>query len=274
MKSLTFLTMTALLSSCHMNIKINNTNPVSQENISAVGLIVSTYEINLDNFNDQCITQYDEITCSNPRLQETIIAINHRLVQTFSTKSTAFAIHNEDNLPVMITAGHVCKGFNEFLPMVRSIISSITLNSLSNLNLQVEKTNSVFDIRGNEYKITETIYFNPNKPDICAFNIDRNFLSTIRLAEDTPPIGSPVINIAVPYGIFGPNAIPIFRGIYSGQKDKYHQIFTVPAGPGSSGSPVLYNNQLIGIIHSVDRRINQVSYGTSLQTIQNVFYLE
>lgn len=274
MKSLVLLAMTALLSSCHMDIKINNINPVPEETISAVGLIISTYEINLDSFNEQCISQYDELTCSNVRLRNAITAINQRLVQTFAAKSTAFAIRNEDNLPVMITAGHVCKGFNEFLPMVRSIVSSISFDHLSNLTLHVEKTNSVYDIRGNKYTITETIYFSPDKPDICAFNIDRNFLSTIPLAEYTPPIGSPIINIAVPYGIFGPNAIPIFRGIYSGQKDKYHQIFTVPAGPGSSGSPVLYNNKLIGIIHSVDRRINQVSYGTSLELIQNVFYLE
>lgn len=274
MKSLLLLIMASFLSSCHMEIKINNINSVPEETISAVGLILSTYKINIDSFNEQCISQYDELTCSSIRLQSAITVINKRLVQTFSVKSTAFAIRNEDNMPVMITAGHVCKGFNEFLPMVRGLVSSISFDHLSNLTLQIEKTNSVYDIRGNEYAITKTIYFNPDKPDICAFNIDRNFLSTIQLAEHVPPVGSPIINIAVPYGIFGLNAIPIFRGIYSGQKDKYYQIFTVPAGPGSSGSPVLYNNQLIGIIHSVDRRINQVSYGTPLDTIQNVLYLE
>ena len=274
MKSLLLLIATSFLSSCHMEIKINNINPVPEETISAVGIIISTYEINVDSFNEQCISQYDELTCSNIRLQNAITVINQRLTQTFSVKSTAFAIYNEDNTPVMITAGHVCKGFNEFLPMIRGLVSSISFDHLSNLTLQVEKINSVYDIRGNKYNVTETIYFNPDKPDICAFSIDRNFLSTIRLAETLPPIGVNIINIAVPYGIFGPNAIPIFRGIYSGEKDKYHQIFTLPAGPGSSGSPVLYNNKLIGIIHSVDRRINQVSYGTSLEIIQNVFYLE
>ena len=274
MKSLLLLIMTSFLSSCHMEIKINNINSISEETISAVGLILSTYKINIDSFSEQCISQYDELTCSNTRLQNAITAINQRLAKTFSAKSTAFAIHNEDNIPVMITAGHVCKGFNEFLPMIRGLVSSISFNHLSNLTLQIEKTNSVYDIRGNEYTITETIYFNPDKPDICAFNIDRNFLSTIQLAEHVPPIGAPVINIAVPYGIFGPNAIPIFHGIYSGDKDKYHQIFTVHAGPGSSGSPVLYNNQLIGLIHSVDRRINQVSYGTSLQIIRDLIDLQ
>ena len=83
----------------------------------------------------------------------------------------------------MITAGHVCKGFNEFLPMVRGLVSSISFDHLSNLTLQIEKTNFVYDIRGNEYAITKTIYFNPDKPDIETylkhhFNAFINFCKT------------------------------------------------------------------------------------------------
>ena len=275
MKLLQAIIASLFLNSCHLELIISqNTRATSQENITSVGILISTYEVNLENFLAQCISTYDEMICTNPEMLLTIKTINQQLISTFSSKSTTFAIENEENQPIMITAGHVCNEFDNISQTVLNAMSAFVFGPLNEMSLQVRKVISVYDLFGNKYNVLNTVYSHPNKPDICLFNINRPFPSTISLSDELPTLGDRITNIAVPYGIFGNKTIPIFQGIFSGEKDKNNHVYTISAGPGSSGSPVLFNNRLIGIIHSVDRRIGQISYGTPLNVIRNAIELE
>ncbi len=275
MKLLLILIASLFLNSCHIEIVLNNSrNNVSPRNISSVGILISSYQVNFQKFHRQCMEFYDESICNNRQMILAVKTVNQQLAASFSSKSTAFAIRNEENLPVMITAGHVCNEFDNILDTVTQSMSAFVFGPLNQVSLEVRKTILVYDIFGNKYFVKNTIYSHPDKPDICLFNIDRPFPSSIELSEENPILGDRITNIAVPFGIFGNKTIPIFEGIYSGQKNQNNHVYTITAGPGSSGSPVLLNNKLIGIIHSVDRRIGQISYGTPLNIIRNVLELE
>ena len=263
------------LNSCHLEIKFNNDrNNISAGNISSVGILISSYQVNFQKFHRECMSFYDESICDNRQITLSIKTINQQLAASFSSKSTTFAIRNEENLPIMVTAGHVCNEFDNILDIVDQSISAFVFGPANQVSLEVTKTILVYDIFGNKYFVKNTIYSHPDKPDVCLFNIDRPFPSTIELSEENPILGDRITNIAVPFGIFGNKTIPIFEGIYSGQKNKNNHVYSIAAGPGSSGSPVLLNNKLIGIIHSVDRRINQISYGTPLNIVRNILELE
>tara|TARA_Y100001980_G_C14555996_1_gene345987 strand:- start:7398 stop:8222 length:825 start_codon:yes stop_codon:yes gene_type:complete len=274
MKLLTILIASLFLNSCHLEISINHNKTVSPTSVSSTGILISSYSVNLEKFQRDCLTFYDESVCNNDHMILAIKTVNLQLAASFSSRSTTFSIQNEYNLPVMVTAGHVCEEFESFSNDVAQAMTSFNFGPLDQLTLEARKTILVYDIFGNKYLVKDTIYSHPDKPDICLFNIDRPFPSSIQLSNEEPVLGDNITNIAVPFGIFGIKTIPIFQGIYSGQKNKNNHVYTLPAGPGSSGSPVLLNNKLIGIIHSVDRRIHQISYGTPVNIIRNVLELE
>lgn len=265
-----------VLNSCHLEIRLlneDNNERISKESISSVGLLVSSHVVNTEKFLEDCVPEYDMIVCTSTDMLLAIKEVNEQLAQSFAVKSTTFSIQNNKNMPLMVTAGHVCQNFNKVSETVSSIISSINFGPEYRLSISAQKINIVYDINGNEYTAKDVIYTNSDKPDVCVYTINKRFPSSIPMSNAKPQLGDKLINIAIPFGIFDKQAIPIFEGQFSGTKDNNH-IYTIPAGPGSSGSPVLLNNKLIGIIHSVDRRIKHVSYGTPLPFIKNVIELE
>jgi len=275
MKLLQVIIALLFLNSCHLELILSQeTRAASLQSISSVGLLVSSYVIDIEKFTEQCNYAYDSSICASNEMLLGLKTVNMQLAASFSSKSTTFAIENEENQAVMITAGHVCNEFDNINETVTSAMSAFVFGAMNEMSLEAVKTISVYDISGNKYRVLNTIYSHPDKPDICLFNIDRPFPATIQLSDELPTLGDRVTNIAVPYGIFGKKTIPIFQGIYSGQKNKHNHVYTISAGPGSSGSPILYNNKLVGIIHSVDRRINQISYATPLNIIRDIIELE
>ena len=73
--------------------------------------------------------------------------------------------------------------------------------------------------------------------------------------------GDKIFNIAAPLGITGNELTLIFEGRYSGHRNGW-RYYTVPARPGSSGSPVLNDKfQLIGTINIAMAGIESVGIG-------------
>ena len=104
-------------------------------------------------------------------------------------------------------------------------------------------------------------------------SIEGHFPATVTFSDEEIQLGQSITNLAAPYGIFGNQSIIIFNGFFSGTKENNH-VYSIPAAPGSSGSPIFHNNKLIGLIHSTDRRFNHISYGTSLHIIRDLIDLE
>ena len=98
--------------------------------------------------------------------------------------------------------------------------------------------------------------------DLCIIKTGRMNVSPVRISNKIPKEGERIYNLAAPYGIFGDNFILTFEGFIAGDVGN-EIIYTIPTGPGSSGSPIFNKNgQLIGIIHSSSTMMETMAVGT------------
>ena len=115
------------------------------------------------------------------------------------------------------------------------------------------------DIDNNVYNAT--VYKESNKIDACILFVKSlDGRPALILRKKAPKIGDKVYNVAAPAGFFGEQMVPIFEGRYSGTYDQ-HDIYTIPAMGGSSGSPVVdKDGNLIGMIFAVHRQFPMISF--------------
>lgn len=274
MKLLSFLSLIFLFTSCHFEIKtINNSENIPNSVLYSTGIILSGYQIDEDYFLSQCLNNFPSDFCYSNATSAVIQNINDQLEIGFTTKSSIFAVLKQKNETLMFTAGHSCESINKTNQNIETLMTAFVFPGSGDKPLRIKKFIHVYDLNKTQYNIKEIIYKNQESPDICFLSIEGLFPSTIELSSIQPQLGQKIINISAPHGIFDNQSIIIFDGYYSGQKLNNH-IYSIPAAPGSSGSPVLLNNKLIGIIHSTDRRFDHISYGTPLHFIQDIIDLE
>ena len=81
-------------------------------------------------------------------------------------------------------------------------------------------------------------------------------------------MGDKVYNVSAPGGFFIPPAIPIFSGHFSGRINEWHNLVTIPAIGGSSGSPVVNEHgRLIGMIFAANLRMHHLSISINHEVI-------
>ena len=108
--------------------------------------------------------------------------------------------------------------------------------------------------------------------DLCILSV-RDVQGEIAEISDNPPIVTERIwNISSPHGIFTPGSPLIFDGIYAGRVSRLDSDqYTVPAAPGSSGSPVFRSDgSLVGILHSVNENFDHAAYSATLESIREI----
>jgi S1-C subfamily serine protease len=117
---------------------------------------------------------------------------------------------------------------------------------------------TVTTLKGDEYKAT--VLASDMKHDICLLYVEGlTEIPVIRIATKAPAPGDKVYNVAAPRGIWQPNMVPLFEGIYNGSSGKY-AFYSLPANPGSSGSMILNEKgHLIGVLHSVYIRFPEIA---------------
>jgi S1-C subfamily serine protease len=107
-----------------------------------------------------------------------------------------------------------------------------------------------------------------NDIDICLLKTRYMRQKPLQLAYEAPKKGEKLYNLNAAAAIWSSGGTMLLEGVYSGiydEKDKSY-VYTIPAYPGSSGSPILNQfGKLVGMIHSVHGRFNNISFGTSLQ---------
>ena len=170
-------------------------------------------------------------------------------VQTMElgTAAASGAIIRETNFgSYILTAQHVCE-------------ISVPPMPLGFPKLEFLGAYRVLDIDNNPYEAV--VFKESNKIDACImFAKKLKDKPTLKLKKVPPKIADMAYNVAAPAGFFDKDMIPLFEGRYSGRRGE-HDIYTIPATGGSSGSPIVNEKgQLIGLIFAVHRGFSHISF--------------
>lgn len=111
----------------------------------------------------------------------------------------------------------------------------------------------ILDVHSQKYE--GLVLVTAPKHDMCLITSKTKIdFPAVKVAEINPKQGDNAYNIAAPYGIHGDDMALVFHGHYSGKmkisvEEFPLDVYTVPGGGGSSGSPVFNEDwELIGII--------------------------
>ena len=157
-----------------------------------------------------------------------------------SVSSGAYVFISEvvDDVAYVLTAGHSCTNRTPKEQMIDGF-------KIKNLGSSFK----VVDLDGSEHegKVVNVT----TRYDLCllkVYNVLRK-PTVLNAALKAPQPGDVATNMAAPHGLYWPNAVLIFKGIFSGYHTRGYSMYTIPTKPGSSGSPILNKeNKLIGVI--------------------------
>jgi hypothetical protein len=141
----------------------------------------------------------------------------------------------------ILTAGHICDLDVDYTKFSKEV-------------KKVEMDIFILDYRGSLHKANTILYTlnTKNTSDLCVLESKTLDIPKVKFSKTKPKIGDDITALSSPYGIYHPPTVPIFKGVFSGDKDSTTSIVTVPSNPGSSGGPVLnLKHQVIGAIFAV-----------------------
>jgi S1-C subfamily serine protease len=174
--------------------------------------------------------------------------------------SGAYVFHSEvsQGTSYVMTAGHSCESKFPKSQMIEGF--------------RVENKGSKFkavDLNGQQHEAS-VIMIN-KRFDLCLLQVS-NVLTkppVLKLADKEPKKGETVTNMAAPHGLFWPGTVLIFKGQFSGYHDRGYSVYTIPTKPGSSGSPIINDdNKLVGVIFAGYRTIENVALSSPLVAIR------
>ena len=104
------------------------------------------------------------------------------------------------------------------------------------------------------------------KMDACILEGPRLNVRKLYVANSKPEIGEKVYNMAAPQGIFGEDLVMLYEGFFSGVLkgdgliNPDADIYSLPANPGSSGSPIIDGRgKLIGMVWAIHSRFHHIT---------------
>ena len=113
------------------------------------------------------------------------------------------------------------------------------------------------------------------KMDACILESKRLNVRAIKMANFKPEIGEKVYNLAAPQGLFGKDLVMLFEGFFSGVLagdgllNPDADIYSLPANPGSSGSPVINSRgMLVGMVWAIHSRFHHITLSVPFERLK------
>ena len=159
------------------------------------------------------------------------------------------AIKILNDIPTVITAGHVCdvgpsEKIEKYIQTVEVLDHNSTIHQAWPLLISHNDSNG--------------------KPDACLLFVPTLKVKLIKIEKRKPTIGEDLYYIGAPAGIYSPPNPLMFKGVFSGDLNGSTAQITVPATGGSSGAAVLnLKNNIVGIIWGTNLRFNHATVMTS-----------
>lgn len=166
-----------------------------------------------------------------------------------STASGAAIMHHEDKT-YFLTAKHFCEATGQ------KFVDVINIHTHKMVNAKAEIVAMAEDI------------------DACIVSTERVQIRPILLAINAPEIGEKVFNMAAPQGVFGEDLVLLYEGFYSGklieEAGETADIYSLPANPGSSGSPIIDSHgRLIGVVFAIHSRFHHITLSTPFEKLKS-----
>ena len=165
--------------------------------------------------------------------------------------------HKKDNY--ILSVDHICE------KMIEGLIFDENKTTLIR-----RSTHSAMTLEGMLHRVE--ILKRDEKNDLCLLEFERNDeYNGINVYKDNLIPGERVYNLAAPRGVFEPGNVLIFDGFFTGSTmaASNSNMFSIYAEHGSSGSAIINNKgELVGIVHSVSTKIDNVTVGTRIEQIR------
>ena len=214
----------------------------------------------------QISVESEPTSCTGAENEEDCVKILEELPSLSASGSGSGLLVNSDLGPVVLTAAHVCE--HDVPDQFEHSGIKITIMTMTRITVKVP-TKGVFP--------ADIVRLDRIK-DLCLLKPSKVFTNPVPVAKKEPKIGEEVFTIGAPYGIAGSEMALIFRGFFAG-KDRMPssgqlvRFYTVPTKPGSSGSAVFNSNwEVIGVIHTAFRTLENVGLGTGLKDVRDFLF--
>ena len=174
-------------------------------------------------------------------------------VGSASATGSGFIVKTDDEASYVMTAGHVCvppaPGFG---------IDPTTLDIGYRISLKT----------GFGRQAISEIVAIDSENDICLLKASDRLGPALEINPDNTMLHEEVYNMASPAGLASSLAVPVFKGYYVGDVSTM-SIFSIPAVPGSSGSPLMNEkNQVISIVSAAAVRFDEYAIGPQTKSIR------
>jgi S1-C subfamily serine protease len=188
-----------------------------------------------------------------------------------SMVGSGFIVATDGESSYGITAGHLC---DEVSPA--SVGAPATMPDGAAVSTQGRIQVAMWGGASYEAVVVE-IY---SGIDMCVVQINAA-LQPVRMASGPPRPGERVYTLAAPVGTAGPQMIPTFEGFYAGidysvvfpgqTTPRPMAAYTIPARPGSSGSPIFNSRgHLIGMTSMALVRFENFCLSPPFEAVQTV----
>jgi len=175
-----------------------------------------------------------------------------KVIGTNASAGSGFVIKSKEDESYVITAGHICVPSQTFPATIPDLEISYRTELVSGFG------------RLGTGKIIAVDHNN----DICLLKVESNIGPALSISDNDLLLHEEVYNMASPAGLASPLAVPVFKGYYVGDVATL-SIFSIPAVPGSSGSPIMTkDNKVVSLVSAAAVRFDEYAIGPTTKALR------